>query len=188
MCSKCKVYLYDYFQQPLDKENPLYSFVNQNQVQQNLPELVELVSSLLTSKSLSFHTFADARSQLENYCRFVKKPDSIYQEYELLYSLLSQNKKVVQELNAIEGSLLDLKFLKLEKTDAKTQIVHRWFAFLLGSLYEDMFILHRQHLGDTIWPICLDKGLPGRPDTAPKQVRRQSGILVKLVDEDDLYT
>ena len=188
MCQKCKVYLYDYFQQPLDKENPLYSFVNQKQVQQNLSELAEIVYSLLTSKSLSFPTFSDARSQLENYCTFVKKPDSIYQEYELLYSLLSQTKKVVQELKALEGTLLDLKFLKLEKTDAKAQIVHRWFAFLLGSLYEDMFILHQQHLGNTRWPVSLDKGLPGRPDTAPKQFRRPPGIAVQIVDEDDLYT
>jgi hypothetical protein len=52
-----------------------------------------------------------------------------------------------------------------------------------------MHILHCQHSPNNIWPIDLEKGLPGRPDTAAKLKKNQvEQWIVVEVEENDLYT
>ena len=179
-CEKCRIYLHDYFTQPIDKENPLHSFVNQKQVLKCIPQVVDLISHLF--QSILPHTFLDAKSQVETYCSFAIKLDNPYQQYEILYTFLSRDKKFLSEIKQMEGYLLDLQFLRIEKTDPKYQILHRWLSFLLGSLYYDMTILHSQHSKNNVWSIDLEKGHPGRPDTGVKK-KRYTGDL-----DDDLYT
>ena len=187
MCEKCRDYLYDYFEQPVHKENPLYPFVNQKQVKKRLPELVPLISHLF--QTILPHKFLDAKSQVENYCSFVIKPENPYQQYDILYTFLNREPKIFKEIKQMEGLLLDLHFLRLDKKDPQCRILHKWLAFLLGSLYYDMFILHRQHLGDAIWPINLEDGLPGRPDTGAKIKKKSDYDDRRAVtnDDDDLY-
>lgn len=190
MCEKCKIYLHDYFQEPINKENPLSLFVNQKQVQKNLSDLVDLVYYLLF-KTIPFVKFQDAKTQVENYCCFVIKPDNPYQQYEILYTFLSRDKKFVSEIKQIEGLILDCNFLRIEKTDIRYQVLHRWIAFLLGSLFEDIHLLHKQHSGEIeLWKIDLTKGHPGRPDTGVKKSKKHTEklIVVDIEDDDDLYT
>lgn len=184
-CEKCRIYLHDYFTQPIDKENPLYPFVNQKQILKCIPELVDLISHLF--QTLYPHRFLDAKSQVENYCTFAIKADSPLQQYEILYTFLSRDKRFVSEIKQMEGYLLDLGFLRIEKTDPNYQILHKWLAFLLGSLYYDMTILHSQHSKANVWAIDLEKGHPGRPDTAVKKKKDTEQVIVVDVD-DDLYT
>jgi hypothetical protein len=193
MCEKCQVYLYDYFQQSLDKENPLYSFVNHSQIQKKLNQHVNLTYSLLTNKSIPQWKFVEAKSKAENYCSFVKKLETNYQLYDLLYAFLKSEKNVADEMREIEALVLDLSFLKLQKSDKSFRILQKWVAFLLGSLYEDMILLHKQHSCQTKFHLIdLEKGHPGRPDTARKILKKQTQtkvIFVKVDDDDDgLYT
>lgn len=187
MCEKCKVYLYDYFQQPLDKENPLYPFVNQKQIQQKLSELIPLAYHLLF-KTMTFNRFLQAESDVDNYCNFIKKVENPYQKFEMIYMSLQRDKNFLNEIKQIEGYLLDLHFLRVQKTDNKAQVLHRWLAFFFGSLFCDMSVLHRQHSEKNIWSIDLEKGHPGRPDTAVKKPVKPQTILIKIDDDDELYT
>ena len=182
MCTKCQVYLHDYFEQPLDKENPLYSFVNQNHLQRRLPQLIPLAYHLLF-KTISFTKFLEAKSSMENYCNFVKKVESPYEQFELLYHFLQNDKKFRTEIKELEGEFLDLQFLRITKTDKNAHLLHRWLAFLLGSLFCDMSVLHNQHVSGDMWSIELDKGHPGRPDTA-KKVLTSAPIPIGFDDYD----
>lgn len=187
MCEKCRIYLYDYFEQPIHKENPLYPFVNQKQMKKNIHDLVKFVQHLF--QTIAYHRFLDAKSKVENYCTFAIKPENPYQQYDILYTFLRQESTFTKEIQQLEGYLLDLQFLRVPKTDKHCQLLHKWLAFLLGSLYSDMHILHCQHSPNNVWPIDLEKGLPGRPDTAVKLKKKQvEQWIVVDVEEDDLYT
>lgn len=189
MCEKCQVYLYDYFQQPLDKENPLLPFVNQNQIKRYVHHHVKLTHFILTNSTLQFHKFLDAQSRAENYTSFVKKSENFYQQYDLIYAFLKADQTFSEEMKQLRSVLLDLEFLKFQRTDKSLQLLDRWIAFLIGSLFKDMFILHNQHTGNKIWPIDLDKGHPGRPDTAKKTpVKSVKKVIIKIDDDDDLYS
>ncbi len=184
MCEKCRIYLYDYFQQPIDKENPLYSFVNHKQLQKNRETLVDLAYHLLF-KTIPYARFQDAHSQVENYCTFAYKPETPYKQYEILYTFLSRETKFRNEVKQMEGLLLDCQFLRIPKTDKTCQLLHRWLSFLLGSLYQDMDLLHKQHSGKV--PVDINMGHPGRPDTSPKYKKEEDPKPI-VVDDDDLYT
>lgn len=145
MCQKCKVYLYDFFQQPLDKANPLHSFVNQKQLQRRLPELIDIVYHILFTFPLLQTRFLNAKSNAENYCTFVGKAETTYQYYDIIYTFLKMESAFLKEINAIEGYLFDLQFLKIPRTAKNLYIVEKWLAFLIGVLFEDMQQLHIQH-------------------------------------------
>ena len=98
--------------------------------------------------------------------------------------------KVANEINAFEGLLLDLQFLQFHRAAKDTQLIDKWLSFLFGSLYHDMQLLHVQHSGQIPHTmINLNKGLPGRPDTAPKTLRKTIQIITNSnSDEEDLYS
>jgi hypothetical protein len=179
MCEKCKIYLYDYFQQPIDKENPLYFFIKQKNLQEKIPSLVSLTMNLLFSE-LSPFLLRNAKSELDNYCSFIYKPDNPQKKYDILYRFLKQNQKVAKELKFYEDSVADLMFLKIKQNDKYAFIAQQWLAYLIGSLFEDMYELHSDHSGKTPFErINLRNGPPGRPF---------KNNLKKEIVEDELYT
>jgi hypothetical protein len=187
MCQKCQIYLNDYFQQPIDKENPLYSFINQKRLQERVPEITSLILRLLFSVLNPF-ILHHSKSELENYCSFICKFENPYQGYELLYRFLKQNKQVAKEITFYEDSILDLNFLKMKRQDKNGLIAQQWLSHLIGSLFEDMYQLHNDHSGKTpLEYINLGSGPPGRPFKNHFK-KNDNKDTVCVVGDDDLYT
>ena len=188
MCQKCHLYLHDYFEQPIDKENPSYSFVNQKKLQEKREELIPIVLRLLFSV-VNIHLLKNAKSDMENYCSFVAIPKNQYETYELLYTFMKRKMLSLREISLHEDMIADLNFIKIRRTDKTEQNVKRWLAILIGSLFEDMYQLHKDHSKQTpFYQLDITKGLPGRPyvnHLKKKQEKRFVKVIV-IDDDDDL--
>lgn len=189
MCQKCHIYLHDYFEQPIDKENPLYSFVNQKRLEEKRSELIPILLRLFFSV-LNIHLLRNAKTDMENYCSFVAIPKNPYETYELLYTFLKRKMLSLRELSTHEDLIADLNFIKIRRIDKTQQSVKRWIAFIVGSLFEDMYQFHQDHLKKKpITEIDITKGPPGRPlvnHLKKKKEKEKSLIKVIVINDDDL--
>jgi hypothetical protein len=195
-CKLCEAFIHDYFTQPLERENPLYISVNHKKQVQHIPRLVYVMMRI--SRSISRYTLQDARSNMENYCCFMKKPDNKYEEYEIYYQFLKKNKQLDAELQGATSDILESSFLKLNREDKHVKIIDKWFAFILGSILQEIYDRHDDHSGiRPLWQVDTSKPLPGnhqRPKSA--QPRGSSSIVGDSsytnedIDEEfnDLYT
>ena len=188
-CELCRVYLHDYFEQSIEKDNPLSSCINKKKLREHSSEVSKLI--------LRFHSIMNpfilynAKSDVENYINFIAKPKNSYELHQLCYQFLKRNIYVASELRGLQSDILAFNFLKIKRTDPYATVVEKWLAFLIGSLFEDMYELHRGHTKKDLCP-NLDKGLPGHPWTAAKIVRMVPDNDNKAVGErdpeDDLYS
>lgn len=187
MCQKCHVYLHDYFEQPIDKESPLYSFVNQKRLVERRQELIPLILRLFFSV-LNIHIVRNAKSDMENYCSFVAIPKNPYETYDLLYTFVKRKMLSLREISLYEDLIADLNFIKIRRIDKTQQTVKRWVAFLIGSLFEDMYQFHQDHLKKKpLAEIDITKGPPGRPLVNHlKKKKEKSLIKVIVINDDDL--
>lgn len=187
MCQKCHVYLHDYFEQPIDKENPLYSFVNQKRLQEKRSELIPIILRLFFSV-LNIHILRNAKTDMENYCSFVCIPKNKYESYELLYTFLKRKMLSLHELSVHEDLIADLNFIKIRRIDKTQHSVKRWIAFLVGSLFEEMYQFHQDHLKKKpLSEIDITKGPPGKPYVNHlKKKKEKSLIKVIVINDDDL--
>ena len=190
-CRLCEAFLHDYFTQPLERENPLYDSINQKRLQEHIPSLIYTLMRIYSSTNR--FVLQEAKSNMDNYCCFMKKPDNKYQEYEIYYQFLKQNKKLQSELLGATGDILDIGFLKVRHTDKHAHIVERWLAFILGSIFQELYELHADHTTKQhVWQFDTNKPLPGRPKSArPKKIMESKTYLGDtdyLNDLDDLYT
>jgi hypothetical protein len=70
-------------------------------------------------------------------------------------------------------------------------VVEKWLAFLVGSLFIDLYELHLDHTKKNLFTMNLDKGLPGKPWSAKKIIQKEikDSVCLAANDQyDDLYT
>ena len=189
-CKHCEAFLHDYFTQPLDQENPLYYSVNHTKMTENASLLVKTI--LRIYRSTNRFILENAKSEMENYCCFMIKPESKYQEYEIYYQFLRKNKKLDSEINGAMSDILDANFLRIKRTDKNLKVIHSWFAFILGSVFQDVYDIHADHSEKhPVYHYDLSKGLPGirpRPKSARQSRWSETKSIVVDDDLDDLYT
>lgn len=192
-CKLCEAFLHDYFTQPLEKENPLYHSVNHTKQVEQIPRLVYLIMRI--SQTTNRYVLQDAKSNMENYCCFMKKIDNKYQEYDIYYQFLKKNKRLESELQGAISDILESSFLKLNRADKYATIIEKWLAFILGTLLQEIYDLHDDHSGKRpLWHIDTNTPLPGRQ--RPKSAYRsrssdtENSYTNKDIDDefDDLYT
>jgi hypothetical protein len=192
-CKLCEAFLHDYFTQPLEKENPLYHSVNHTKQVQQIPRLVCLIMRI--SQTTNRYVLQDAKSNMENYCCFMKKSDNKYQEYDIYYQFLKKNKRLETELQGAMSDILESSFLKLNRADKHATIIEKWLAFILGTLLQEIYDLHDDHSGKRpLWHIDTNTPLPGRqrPKSAygSRNSDTENSYTNKDIDDefDDLYT
>jgi hypothetical protein len=160
-CKLCEAFVHDYFTQPLERENPLYHSVNHKKQVQHISTLVYVIMRI--SRTTTRYVLQDARSNMENYCCFMKKPDNKYQEYDIYYQFLKKNKQLEAELQGATSDILESCFLKLNRKDKHVTIIEKWFAFILGTLLQEIYDRHDDHSGARpLWQVDTAKALPGR--------------------------
>ena len=177
-CKKCEVYLYDYLHQELLKDNPLKPLVNMKKVKENVYRIISILLHLLFELKKRPFVVKAAQANKENYCTFVEKPASIYKEYQIYYAFVLYDKEIASLFKSYYSEIYDLGILKLKGSDKKLEGVGDWMAFLVGSLFDDLYILHQDHSKNSFAGINIDRGLPGFPSTAKK---------LKKAPVDDLY-
>ncbi len=188
-CELCRAYLHDYFQQPLEKENPLFPLVSQRRLQTSIPEITQLLLRFHSS-TLNPFILRNAKSDMDNYFTFLVKPTDPYQTYRTLFQFLKRNKKVESELKGLQAEILAYDFLKIKRNDPHASVVETWLSFLVGSLFEELYQLHEDHTKKDIRYFNLDRGLPGQPRTAKKIKKDVSDTKCVAANDqdDDLYT
>ena len=192
-CKLCEAFLHDYFTQPLEKENPLYHSVNHKKQVQQIPRLVYLIMRI--SQTTNRYILQDAKSNMENYCCFMKKIDNKYQEYDIYYQFLKKNKRLETELQGAISDILESSFLKLNRADKYPIIIEKWLAFILGTLLQEIYDIHDDHSGKrSLWHVDTNKPLPGRQRPKSAYGSRNSDIENSYTNKDiddefnDLYT
>jgi hypothetical protein len=189
-CELCRAYLHDYFEQPLEKDNPLFPLVSHKKLQTCIPEVSEIVLRFLFH-SLNPFLLYNTKSDMENYFTFLVKPSDPYQAHSIYFQFLKRNKMVASEVKSIQSNLLAFDFLKIKRNDPYETVVEKWLAFLVGSLFIDLYELHLDHTKKNLFTMNLDKGLPGKPWSAKKNVTRERNdtkCIAANDQDDDLYT
>jgi hypothetical protein len=193
-CKLCEAFLHDYFTQPLEKENPLYHSVNHKKQVQQIQKIVYIIMKI--SQTTNRYVLQDAKSNMENYCCFMKKIDNKYQEYDIYYQFLKKNKHLETELQGAMSDILESSFLKLNRADKHATIIEKWLAFILGTLLQEIYDIHDDHSGKrSLWHVDTNKPLPGhhpRPKSAygSRNSDIENSYTNKDIDDEfnDLYT
>lgn len=189
-CELCRSYLHDYFNQPLEKENPLSPLVNEKKLKQSIPQVSELVLRFLFH-SVTPHLLYTTKSNMDNYFNFIVKPSDSYQMYEMYFRFLKQNQKIAQEVKGMQAEILTYDFLRIKRNDRYETVVEKWLGFLIGSLLIDLYELHVDHSKPNWMTLNLDKGMPGFPKKK-KQIINDTDCVPPRHDEeeedDDLYS
>ena len=189
-CELCRAYLHDYFQQPLEKENPLSPLVNEKRLQQRIPELSDLVLRFLF-RSVTPHLLYTTKSDMENYFTFLVKPTDPYQMHEMYFRFLKRNGKVAQEVKGMQAEILAYDFLRIKRNDRYETVVEKWLGNLIGSLLIELYELHLDHSKPNLMSLNLDKGMPGFPKRkkVQKEIKDTQCVPARREEEDDdLYT
>lgn len=188
-CKLCQAYLHDYFEQPLEKDNPLFPLVSHKKLQTCIPEVSEVVLRFLFDCLNPFILY-NTKSDMDNYFTFMVKPVDPYNAHNIYFQFLKRNKKIASEVKGVQSDLLAFDFLKIKRNDPYESVVEKWLGFLVGSLFLDLYELHLDHSKKSM-NVNIDKGLPGKPWSAKKVVTKEikdSICLAANDQEDDLYT
>lgn len=189
-CELCRAYLHDYFQQPLEKENPLRPLVNEKRLRQTIPQLSDLVLRFLF-RSVTPHLLYTTKSDMDNYFTFLVKPTDPYQMHEMYFRFLKRNGKVAQEVKGMQAEILAYDFLRIKRNDRYETVVEKWLGFLIGSLLIELYELHVDHSKPNLMTLNVDKGMPGFPKRKKiqKEIKDTQCVPPRRDEEDDdLYS